>query len=85
LNNLDKKGGRKKKILFFFPARPFLLVFQINGGGAEGTRFAPIIFVLTGEGKRWMFVDFLSVITRFLKMGFYMRENGSRGGIFCFV
>ena len=36
-------------------------------------------------GKRWVFVDFLSVITPFLKMNFYMRENGGGGGISCFI
>ena len=43
------------------------------------------IFALTGEGKRWVFVDFLLGMIRFLKMDFCVRENGDSRGISCFI
>ncbi len=53
----------------------FYQYFKSTEEGKEETRFATIIFALTGEGKRWVFVDFLLGMIRFLKMDFCVREN----------
>ena len=60
---------------FLFSDDLFYQYFKSTEEGNEETRFATIIFALTGEGKRWVFVDFLLGITRFLKMDFCVREN----------
>ncbi len=65
---------------FLFSDDLFYRYFKSTEEGKEETRFATIIFALTGEGKRWVFVDFLLGMIRFLKMDFCMRENLSRWG-----
>ena len=60
---------------FLFSEGLFYRYFKSTEEGKEETRFATIIFALTGEGKRWVFVDFLLGMIRFLKMDFCMREN----------
>ena len=70
---------------FLFSDDLFYRYFKSTEEGKEETRFATIIFALTGEGKRWVFVDFLLGMIRFLKMDFCVRENGDSRGISCFI